>query len=131
MAYEIKKTGNYKDTLKLTNEQGEELIIAVSINIEGMAAKYQNAQIKIAQIKKKIDDDDAGYEELGEATLELFELFFGEDNTKSLIKWYEGEYGELVIDVMPYINEVIVPKIKELSTAKRAKLQSARKKYRK
>lgn len=57
----------------------------------------------------------------------IFELIFGEDGTKRLLEFFEDNYIEMGIQVVPFINAVIVPKINETLRNRKAQIRALHK----
>ena len=113
--YEIKKTRRLKDELKLV-DGGKELIVPVDIDITSAMDRYNRARNDIIRAKSSTP------EEMGKAVITMFTVFFGDDATVQIAEWYEGRWAEMLEDVFPYIDGVLVPKLKAASEAKRDKL---------
>lgn len=97
------QTSFIKDTIELTNNHGEIVkTLPFSINVTKLADEVQKKRIEIAQ---HTDD----YEATGRATVELFSLLFGADNTNELLDFYENDYTAMIADLAPYIVEYIFP----------------------
>ena len=110
---------------------GDEVI---SIRIGGLAVwkKYIQAQERLLDIQKKLEA--YGKEEkeapvelmtlLGDTIVYIFQLLFGEDNTKKIVEFFEGEYDEMFSALLPFITKELIPKIRE--TAKNDSEQMAK-----
>ena len=116
--YEIKKTQRLKDELKLV-DGSKELIVPVDIDLSSAMLRYNRARNDIIRIQSAKTQN---MEEMGKAIVTLFSVFFGEDATVQIVEWYENLWDEMLEDIFPYIDGVLVPKMRELSAAKRDKL---------
>lgn len=100
-------------------DNGKTLKLAVDINVDTMLKAYNSAQYKIAQasnaVKAAANDKDmsACEEAMGNAVLSLFEVIFGEDQTKQIIEFYDNKALEMLGDIAPFISDVIAPRFKE------------------
>jgi hypothetical protein len=110
--YELKRSNDGKLTEEL--KLGE-LILTIEIDVEKVAREYRSKQLELIEAKKLTDisDDslDAKYEQLGNAVISVFNLIFGYGNTEKILQFYENNYAEMLIEVMPYIQNDLVPKI--------------------
>lgn len=116
--YEIKKTKRLKDELKLVDGE-RELIVPVDIDLSNAMLRYNRARNDIIRIQTAKTQN---AEEMGKAIVTMFSVFFGEDATVQIVEWYENRWDEMLEDIFPYIDGVLVPKMRELSAAKRDKL---------
>lgn len=64
-------------------------------------------------------------EAYGEAVLSLFNLFFGAANTEKMVVFYDGRYADMLADFIPAITGDIMPKLREASRSKAARIASA------
>jgi hypothetical protein len=115
--YQIKRDHIVED-LEI-DDNGKKLSVSVDINVDTMLKAYNNAQYKIAQasldVQKAADAKDISKAEeaMGTAILGLFEVVFGPEQTKKIIKFYDEKYLEMLGDIAPFIAEVVAPKFKE------------------
>lgn len=99
---------------------GDEVI---SIRVGGLAIwkKYIQAQERLLDIQKKLEAYEREQKEtpvelmtlLGDTIVYIFQLLFGEDNTKKIVEFFEGEYDEMFSALLPFITKELIPKIKE------------------
>lgn len=99
---------------------GDEVI---SIRVGGLAIwkKYIQAQERLLDIQKKLEAYEREQKEtpvelmtlLGDTIVYIFQLLFGEDNTKKIVEFFEGEYDEMFSALLPFITRELIPKIKE------------------
>ena len=98
------KSSIIRDTLELTDNHGEVVkTLPFTINVTKIAGEVQKKRIQLASTDPK------DLEATGKTTVELFSLFFGEDNTKELLDFYENDYATMIADIVPYIVEYIIP----------------------
>lgn len=115
--YQIKRNHIVED-LEI-EDNGKTLQIKVDINVDTMLKAYNNAQYKIAQAsidaQKAANDKDMSKAEeaMGNAVLGLFEVVFGTEQTKKIIKFYDNKSLEMLGDIAPFISEVVAPRFKE------------------
>lgn len=115
--YQIKRN-HIVEELEI-EDNGKKLQINVDINVDSMLKAYNNAQYKIAQAsinaKKAAEDKDIerAEEAMGTAVLGLFEVIFGEEQTKKIVDFYDNKALEMLGDIAPFISEVVSPRFKE------------------
>lgn len=128
--YVINKAQSFKDQLKLVDGNRE---ILLDINLEintSLIPKYRNLQIKLAELSKQSEEsqNQVYVEELGQCIVEMMCLLLGQSNTEKILSFYNGNNEEMLCDIFPYIQGVIVPEIEKL--AKERKKQFTRKSWR-
>lgn len=101
------------------DDNGKTLNVKVDINVDTILQAYTKAQYGIARAseaaKKAASDKDlsASEEAMGAAVLNLFEVVFGEDQTRQIIDFYDNRPMEMLTDIAPFITNVVAPKIEE------------------
>lgn len=98
----------------------EQMIFNVDIVPEKMAGKFGELCWKIQQETAKKEPSS---EAIGEAIVELFTIVFGKEQTETMVKLYEDNYLDLLVDVTPFLIEEIKPAIVEASKSKRDELK--------
>lgn len=115
--YQIKRN-HIVEELEI-EDNGKTLKINVDINVDSMLKAYNKAQYKIAQAsmdaKKAAEEKDMSMAEeaMGNAVLGLFEVIFGEEQTKQIVDFYDNKALEMLGDIAPFITEVVAPRFKE------------------
>lgn len=131
MAYQIIRKNRIKEELQLCHANGDiALTIPVDINVDEMGAKVIKAQETLAEAQNLVRENPNAPEALeafGRAICTLFAVLFGEDNTAKILEFYEGNYAEMLIDIFPFINDAVMPAIKEASASRKAQLMNAAK----
>lgn len=112
---EIHKKAKVKETFRITDNDGRELVVEANLDPGEALPAFNRAKNSVirAQTAKQTD-----FEALGRAILDIFAVFFGEDGTMNILDFYNGNYTDMMEDVYPYINSVLVPKL-EVESAKR------------
>ena len=49
----------------------------------------------------------------------MIESVFGAGNTKIIYEFYGSRYNQILTEVMPFITEIVVPKVRELARENR------------
>ena len=129
MAYQVKRKSRIKERLELCDESGAVVLpVDVEINIDDMAGRITAAQQTLGMAQELINREpqsEKAQEAFGSAVIALFSVIFGKKNTDKILAFYSGRYTEMLVDVFPFINDCIMPKIKEASAARRQQLLDA------
>ena len=135
MAYVITRKNRLKEELQLCHADGTvALTVNVDLNIDEIGARVSKAYetLGAAQLTlEKSPNSEAAMKAYGEAVIAVFNIIFGEEDTQNILLFYEGNYTEMLLDVFPFIDGEIIPKIREASEARKAQLLDAAKKTRK
>ncbi len=125
--YQINVSERFEDKLVLNKKDGE-LVVDVSFDLLKMAQKFRSAQVDVLRAMKTAQGDSGEKAAaLGEAIVGLFNLVFGNQNTEKIIAFYKEDYANMLLDLFPYIQNVIEPALRKES---KERMQRA-KKYRK
>ena len=115
--YKITRNHIYEE---LCFEDGDKTLnLNVDINVDSILSAYTKAQYAIAKASKDAKeaanekDVDKAQDAIGNAILGLFTIVFGEDQTKQITEFYDGRTLEMLGDVIPFITDVVEPKIAE------------------
>lgn len=106
--YVIERKNKFIETLVL-KDKGKELKVEVNIELLRTLNRYLKATrvLEIAQIEIQKGGKDFG--KLGNAILEVMEIVFGNEKGKEIIDFYDGDYAELLLDIYPFITNVVTP----------------------
>lgn len=142
MAYQIHKKLSETEELQLFDEKGslKETII-VRLDRDGLAQKLSDKQIELIRAQKEAQqiyaDMKAGntvemtqaYERIGQIIIEMFEAVFGKMDSDRIREFYGQNTLQMCNEVLPFITEVVIPKVRKLTASKRKqKLQAFKKK---
>lgn len=135
MAYVITRKNRLKEELQLCHADGTvALTVNVDLNIDEIGARVSKAYetLGAAQLTlEKSPNSEAAMKAYGEAVIAVFSIIFGEDDAAKILSFYEGNYTEMLLDVFPFIDGEIIPKIREASEARKQQLLAAAKATRK
>lgn len=127
--YKITRKNRIKEDLQLCHANGDvALTVSVDLNVDEISGRLMQRQRAMANAQaaaQNAPDSEAAVKAYGDAIIAFFEALFGEEDTKKLLAFYEDNYTELLVDVFPFINEEILPKIAEASADRKAKLLAA------
>ena len=123
--FQVTRKNRIKETVQLCNADGsvaEE--INVDLNVDTIAARMNKAyeMLGIMQNQLQEDNNPANVEAFGRAVIAVFEVVFGDD-CKKILDFYENSYGEMLLDLFPFINDEIMPKIREASEQRKNQLK--------
>lgn len=113
--HEIHKRDKVKEVFHITDNDGRELTVESVLDPGEALPAWNRAKNSIirAQIAKQPD-----FEALGRAIVDVFAVFFGEDGAAKILDFYGGNYTDMMEDVFPYIESILLPKL-EAESAKR------------
>lgn len=127
--YQLQRKNRIKETLQLKNSDGTQAdLLVVDLNIDEIADRvYKNMElIAMAQNElKKNPKGEKALEAFGNALIGTLKVIFGDQQTTRLLAFYENNYTELLLDIFPFINDVIMPPIKELKEKRKKQLVDA------
>ena len=111
--YKIKRSGHISESLQI--EDGAKLLdLTVDISIDEIMADYVELGSHLAKLQTMLDKGENAedlYAEYGKTVLAYFELFFGADQTEKIVSFYDSRYSEMLSDITPFLQDVIVPAI--------------------
>lgn len=128
MAYKVTRKNKIQETLELCRADGSVAHeLEVSLNIDEMGGRINKAyeQLGLAQNNMGDDPTPEKAEDFGRAVVTLFEVIFGESGAKTIVEFYENRYVEMLMDLFSFINEVVLPAVREASFNRRQQMLSA------
>lgn len=125
MAYQARRQKRFTETFELLNEDDEVVqTLFVDLDADSIVSKlnrkYADLTRALADTKKAKRDAQnneeiaAAFETLGKATVDLFEAVFGQEDTKVITDFYDGNYIEMVKEVTPFITKHAIPRCIEI-----------------
>lgn len=128
MAYQITRKAKITETLELYRADGSLAeTINVDLDIDLMGGRVNKARENMAIAQLELEKDKRNVEAFGRAVLSLFNVIFGEDGTRRIVAFYDGKEGEMLLDMFPFINNVIMPQVEAASAARKQQLLDAAK----
>lgn len=124
--YQITRKNRIKETLQLCHENGtvaEE--INVDLNVDVIAGRMNKAYEALGMAQNALESNSNSpemMEQYGKAVIAVFDVIFGEDGCKKIVEFYENNYTEMLLDLFPFINDEIMPKIRETSEQRKQQL---------
>lgn len=127
---QIKRTEKIRDTLELCTEQGEvREKFDFTVDIDAIAGELRRnlTDITTAEqaLKKAASDKDysAAYEQYGKAVSGILAVCFGSENARRIVEFFEGNYIEVSVAIVPYIYETVLPRVNESLERRREQLK--------
>ena len=124
--YKIKRSGHISESLQI--EDGAKLLdLTVDISVDEIMADYVELGSHLAKLQTMLDKGEKAedlYAEYGKTVLAYFELFFGADQTEKIVSFYNGRYSEMLTDITPFLQDVIVPAIIKAQDATKEKYKA-------
>ena len=111
--YQIKRNHVVED-LQI-EDNGKTLDLHVDLSIDQILRRYLQAAETFTKARNNAQKGltEERVEKLGEAILGLFGVIFGEAQTAQIVEFYGESYTEMLADIVPFINDVVMPKINE------------------
>ena len=125
----IKRTRPFLDTLELEDED-KQLTIVVNIHFERSAPLIRKAQVALIEAEKAIQQDKKNLNNLeayGNAVIALFAAVFGAQEAGKILQFYEGQYTDMLTDILPYILYTVLPAMQQYQRQKVEQMTQARK----
>lgn len=127
--YQITRKNRIKEQLQLCNADGSVACeLEVDLNVDEITNRVAKAYdtLGMAQLELQKDPADPKYmEAYGKAVFSLLDIIFGESGREKILNFYEGNYSEMLLDIFPFLNDEIMPKIREASEARKQQLVEA------
>ncbi len=142
MAYRIYKKAAETEELQLFDESGQlSKTITVRLDRDGLAQKLSSSHTALLRARREalaLSADMASgntgkieqaYENTGLIIIEMFEAVFGKEDSDSIREFYGQNVMQMCMDVMPFITEIVIPKVRKLAGSRqKQKLMDFRKK---
>ena len=127
--YTVTRKNRIKEQLQLCHADGTVALTAdVDLNVDAIAGRVSKAYEALAMAQNTLQNspnDPNAAEAYGRAVLTVFEVIFGEENARNIVAFYENNWTEMLLDLFPFINNEIMPKIREASEERKAQLLEA------
>ena len=126
--YQIQRKNRIKEQLQLCHANGDiACTLDVDINVDRMTAQISKAYDQLGKAQNELMKDrnsDKLIEEYGKAVVLVLTAIFGEDGCKKILDFYEDNYTECLLDILPFVSGEIMPKIREASQARKEQLEA-------
>lgn len=135
MAYQAKRSKKVIEEFELVNENGQvveqfDVELDAGATVEKLRKKHialLRAQADVAHISAAIGDKKElgnAYEKLGYAVSDIIEAVFGETSARKILEFYESNYVEMAKEVLPFILNVVIPKLEEVAKENKKQILS-------
>lgn len=125
MAYQAKRSKKYVEDFELVDAEGNiKHTLHISLDADDMIVKISRKYVALTralsettEAKRKVEtaeDLQGVFETLGNAMVDLLQAVFGEENAKILLDFYEDSYTEMSREVLPFISNVVIPRMIEI-----------------
>lgn len=125
MAYQAKRSKKYVEDFELVDAEGNiKHTLHISLDADDMTVKINRKYVALTralsettEAKRKVEtaeDLQGVFETLGNAMVDLLQAVFGEENAKILLDFYEDSYTEMSREVLPFISNVVIPRMIEI-----------------
>lgn len=125
MAYQARRQATIDEDIELIGKDGNVAkTIHVSFNAEAIAKEYNRCRNEIIRTQaavKKVKTTES-YSAFGKAVVSIFNVVFGEKNTLEILNFYEDNYIEMAMELMPFITDVAAPAIQQAVDSKKQQL---------
>ena len=118
--YVIQKSQAFTDTITFqTNGEAEDLTVPIKLNVTSeLIPQYRAVQLRMLELQKQNQTDpgnEAVINGIGECVAQTMTLLFGEENAEAIIRFYDNDLAQMLMDVFPYIRDVIIPQIEKIA----------------
>ena len=131
MAYQIKRSEKIVDALELCDEGGNVVTrLDIAVDIDSIAAELRKRLVNVQNaerlMKKAASQEDyaAAYELFGQTVNDVFSVCFGAENAQRIAEHFGGDFIGMSVAVVPYVYDVILPKVDESLQRRREQLRS-------
>lgn len=126
MTYQAKRRKKVIEEFELVNENGCIVeTLHVELNADSMIEKLRRKHLAVIKTFQELNEIQAGsdkpeivqgaYNTLGIAIADMIEAVFGKEDTEKIIAFYENNYVEMTQEVIPFISEVVIPKVEMIA----------------
>lgn len=124
--YKITKGANRLERdLEITDKSGNQIaVFHVSITMREMETRVAKAYEQMSIAQAELKKNPCAVEAYGKAVIAFFETIFG-DQTAELLSIYENDYTQMLLDIVPFIQDEIMPALKAMSETTKERMLSA------
>lgn len=124
--YKITKGANRLERdLEISDKSGNQIaVFHVSITMREMETRVAKAYEQMSIAQAELKKNPGAVETYGKAVIAFFETIFG-DQTAELLTIYENDYTQMLLDIVPFIQDEIMPALKAMSETTKERMLSA------
>jgi hypothetical protein len=126
--YQVQRKNLIKEQLQLVHANGDiYATIDVDINVDRVGAQINKAFELLGMAQAAAQKDPTNpklWDAVGQSCIALFTAVFGEDGCKTIVDFYGSRdaFTEMLVDLFPFINGEIIPKVREASAERKKQL---------
>lgn len=116
--YVIKRKSHFVEDVAFEDAQGKRLQLHVDLDLDTAAQRYWKQYESLAIAREKLAKDPGNAEKqqlFGQAVVSLMAFVFGDEQAQKALEFYEGCESELFVDVLPFLCDVVFPRLREAS----------------
>lgn len=96
-------------------------ILNISVGGVKQFRDFLNAQERLVEVQRKVENLENSNETvqtellelLGDTIIYVFEVALGKANTKKICEFFEDNYDEMLLQIMPFLRNEYIPKLRE------------------
>ena len=129
--YKVTRKNRIKEQLQLCHANGDiAAVIEVDLNVDEIAQRVNKAYEMLGMAQNALQKDLGDpklMESYGNAVIGVFNVIFGEEGCQKIVEFYDQNWTEMLLDLFPFINDEIMPKIRQASADRKEQLKAAAK----
>lgn len=125
--YKITKGANRLERdLEISDKSGNQIaVFHVSITMREMETRVANAYEQMSIAQAELKKNPGAVESYGKAVIAFMGTIFGDDQTAELLTIYENDYTQMLLDIVPFIQDEIMPALKAMSETTKERMLAA------
>lgn len=116
--YTLRQSALFSDEIELAKNNGASEFITINLNITpDLVKEYRKLQLQYIDYQKKTAEnpkDVVAIEKAGEVIVGILALLFGKENAEKIINFYSDDYIQMMVNLYPYIENTLVPRLNEI-----------------
>ena len=116
--YTLRQSALFSDEIELAKSNGASEFITINLNITpDLVKEYRKLQLQYMAYQKKAAEnpkDVIVMEKAGEVIVGIVTLLFGKEKAEKIIGFYSDDYIQMMINLYPYIENTLVPRLNEI-----------------
>lgn len=122
----VKGSNRIQRTLEIDMPDGTEALkIDVDLTTKQIETRVAKAYEAMSIAREEQGKGKISVESYGKAVIAFFETIFGPEGTGKLLTLYEHDYTEMLLDIVPFIQDEIMPEMKRISEAAKQRMIAA------
>ena len=116
--YTLRQSALFSDEIELAKNDGTSEFITINLNITpDLVKEYRKLQLQYIDYQKKTAEnpkDVVAIEKAGEVIVGILALLFVKENAEKIINFYSDDYIQMMVNLYPYIENTLVPRLNEI-----------------